>query len=171
MKKVLSLFFVGSLLLTGCQMTTKENQQHSYENQELGISFQNPEGWPEPVLEDGEAYFGPMASLLENKKSNWTLWLGEEEKGSCEGTDCYTKSISGFPSLEYDVVLALLKNDEFVQVREEKVINGNKVVIYSAPGIAENIQALFFSDSELVEFSDQRSEELNEEILSSLDFL
>lgn len=174
MKKIVGAVFLSVFFLSACQPTESTNH---YRNEAIGIAFENPEGWPEPILQEGGLSYGAIGSMLPEYEVDWTLKLGKIEKGFCEGSDCSLFSFIGFPDLDYSEVLTTLQNHSLTEVLEEKTVNGNKVIIYTSGGICGDLAAVIFSGKKVVQYQhncggeERKTNETLERIISSLKFL
>lgn len=157
-----------------------QRQYKNYTNQNLKISFEQPSEWPIPIehrgvnyaADFGEAFIGGGRPAT---RSNWKLDLGLIEKNACEGEDCYQFFLESFPPQNPENILKALKSDELVDLQNDSVVNGNRILKYSAGGICGEQYAYIFGKNSTLSFlsrcgADGNGDPIFDKILASFQF-
>lgn len=85
-----------------------QNSFKVYSNEKLGITFNYPSEWPEPVLVEKQYSNG---SIFDNN-NQWEIKLGEPRKNYLEGADTYFASIRGFYSQSKNEIIAEINSNK-----------------------------------------------------------
>jgi hypothetical protein len=124
-----------------------------YTNNELGISFKQFANFPEPVLKPGQDYSDFDFEIKIANQSFWNLALGPIQKGACEGDDCYYLNFEAFPSQNPAPIIQSLKNDEMINIKSDKNVNGNRTVVYTEGGMCGYLHAIIFGEQRTIQFT------------------
>lgn len=129
-------------------LPAQQSTLKTFQDNELGIEFQYPKEWPQPVVSPG-VYTGGFPQ----QTSKWRLDIGIIGKGPCEGDDCAQYTLEELSYLEYSKTLQRLRKDDMISEIKERVANGQKVITYSEGGLSEYDKALIFGAGKTMQFT------------------
>lgn len=127
------------------EMEVEVEDEGIYTNDELGVSFELVEDWPQPeVMEVGAS---PYWQEVLGGEMLWQLGLGVLQADACEGTACYRYHMEEWDALNLDDVRASVEEDVLAQVISEEKIGEYDVLHTSAAGICGSLMS-FVTDGE-----------------------
>lgn len=118
----------------------------TYSNVELGIAFDYPKEWPEPVLIKNKSSDGSYF----DRDNQWEIELGELHKNSIEGADKYFASIRGYYSQDREEVMSQLndpKNKGSLWLIDQFKNKQAEYVVYGEAGIVGVKDIMFFGEN------------------------
>jgi len=125
----------------------------TYNNNQLGITFEYPKSFPVPVYQANAYGTGGYPA---GKDIRWRLNLDNISKGACEGSDCYLLYFDDYLKMDSIKVFNELKNDSFIYNLAQSIDqNGNKVIKYGEAGISESRSAIIFGQNQTLILHDR----------------
>lgn len=119
-----------------------------YQDSKIGLEFQYPKEWPTPVMMAG-VYTGGYPQTT----SDWCLAIGPIY-GDYYGNEGYPIYLTGFYDVNnYAESLKALKNNELISNIEERMINGNRAIVFNESGIVDFTNALIFGSAQKIKLN------------------
>ena len=116
--------------LVDIKLLSNKSDFKTYINKELGISFNYPKAWPEPVFVKNAGLTGGMFDV----NGQWELELGDLHKNSLEGADKYFASLRGVYTQSRSDILKKIKADE-KEGSAKLIKETDSYIVYNEAGI------------------------------------
>lgn len=155
------------------QLDSSKSNFKTYSNVELGLSFNYPNEWPEPILIKKQYSAG---SYFDNN-DQWEIQLGELHENSFEGADKYFASIRGFYLQNKEEVISEIKNDKnknLLWLNDQFENQEGSFIVYDEAGIVGVKNIMYFGNNGKTVKVQSIDDSLNDDIYSvalSLRFL
>lgn len=126
-------------IIRSIKLLNNQNDFKTYINKELGISFNYPKEWPEPVFVKNAVPTGGMFDV----SGQWEIELGDLHKNSLEGADEYFASIRGVYTQSREDILKRIKADE-KEGTAKLIAETDAYIVYNEAGIVGVKNILIF---------------------------
>lgn len=147
------------------QPVSPQNNFKTYSNKELGITFNYPNEWPEPVLVKKQSSNG---SYFDNN-DQWEIELGEIHKDSQGGVGRYFASIRGFyPQTQKEITTEIGsdKNKGSLWLTDQFENKQGSYVVYGEAGISGVKNIMYFGQDGKTVRVQSMNDSLNADIYS-----
>lgn len=117
----------------------------TYSNKDLGISFNYPKAWPEPVFVKNAVPTGGMFDA----DGQWEIELGDLHKNSLEGADKYFASVRGVYTQNRSDILKEIKANE-KEGSAKLVKETDSYIVYNEAGIVGVKNIMIFGKNKTI---------------------